>query len=182
MEKAMERPNIFTYEQEEAIVELLETLNDDTQLYFGCDSVAFRKSGKWYARFATVLIVHMNGNKGCKIFRNISDEQVYDTMKGKPADRLMKEVYKIVDLYLQLSPLLDGYDMHIHLDINPNPKHGSSCVATQAAGYVLGMTGIEPVMKPQTPDDPIAWASSFGADGVGRGFDKRAVSYSKNVH
>jgi predicted RNase H-related nuclease YkuK (DUF458 family) len=46
-----------------------------------------------------------------------------------------------------------------------DPKHGSNCAASEAAGYVLGMTGIEPKLKPES------WAASFGADGVvhGRG-------------
>ena len=50
------------------------------------------------------------------------------------------------------------YPIEIHLDINTEKEHGSSCAASEAAGYVLGMTGIEPKLKPE------AFASSFGAD------------------
>ena len=84
----------------------------------------------------------------------------------------MKEVYRVAALWSQLSGLVDEYDCEIHLDINPNKLYGSSCVATQAAGFILGVTGEEPKLKPES------WASSFGADGIGRGFDQRGTSYS----
>lgn len=163
---------MFTDEQIEEIVNLLSTLDLSTKLYFGCDSIAYRKNSEWWGKFATVLIVHMNGKNGCKIFRNISYERIFDKKKGRPADRLMKEVYKVSALYNQLIPFVDEFDCEIHLDINPDLKHGSSCVATQAAGYVLGVTQVMPKMKPE------AFAASFGADGIGRGFDKRSVSYT----
>ena len=168
---------MFTEEQVESIVDLLSGLDTSTKLYFGCDSIAYKKgkdeNGKpvWYAKFATVLIVHMNGKNGCKIFRHIDHERVFDKKKNRPADRLMKEVYRTAALYNQLIGLVDGYDIEIHLDINPNKDHGSSCVATQAAGYILGVTQVMPKMKPE------AFAASFGADGIGRGFDQRSTSY-----
>ena len=169
---------MFTDKQVEDIVDLLSTLDESTKLYFGCDSIAYKKSrdanGKpvWFGKFATVLIVHMNGNKGCRIYRHIDHEQVYDTKKNRPADRLMKEVYRTSALYNQLVGLVDGFEIEIHLDINPDIKHGSSCVATQAAGFILGTTQIMPKMKPD------AFAASFGADGVGRGYHMRGTSYS----
>jgi len=49
------------------------------------------------------------------------------------------------------------------LDISTNPKYGSNCAAAEAAGYVLGVTGIEPKLKPES------WAASFGADGIVHG-------------
>lgn len=167
---------VFTDEQVEEVVELLSTLDPSTKLYFGCDSVTYRKSDGWWAKFATVLIVHKNGKNGCKIFRNISYDRVYDKKKGRPADRLMKEVYLVTALYTQLIPFVDEFDIEIHLDVNPDEKYGSSCVATQAAGYVLGMTNLVPKLKPE------AFAASFGADGVGRGFDQRSTSYTHVLH
>jgi predicted RNase H-related nuclease YkuK (DUF458 family) len=70
----------------------------------------------------------------------------------------MNEVYKSCELYNQLAPFIDEFDVEIHVDVNTDPKHGSNCVATQAAGYVLGVTGVEAKMKPD------AWCASFGAD------------------
>lgn len=171
---------MFTDKQIEQVVDLLATLDTTTKLYFGCDSIAYRKVGdsgkpEWWAKFATVLIVHMNGKNGCRIFRNISHERIFDKKKGRPADRLMKEVYKVTALYTQMIGFVDEFDCEIHLDINEKTEYGSSCVATQAAGYVLGVTGVTPILKPD------AFAASFGADGIGRGFDKRTTSYTPQM-
>lgn len=171
---------MFTDSQLDHIVELLSSVKPSTKLYLGCDSIAY-KAGKnsdgspiWFAKFATVLIVHINGRNGCKIFRHIDHERVYDNKKNRPADRLMKEVYRTSALYTQLIGLIDEFDIEIHLDINPDKEHGSSCVVSQATGYILGTTGIEPKLKPE------AFAASFGADGIGRGFDKRHISYARH--
>jgi predicted RNase H-related nuclease YkuK (DUF458 family) len=147
----------------EELVDLLATLSKDTKIYMGCDSIRYKKNGQWWAKYATVAIVHMNGKNGCKVFRTITRERDYDSSKKRPSLRLMNEVYKVVEMYQQLYPLIDEYDIEIHLDINKDPKYGSSCVATQAAGYVLGVTQQVPKLKPES------WAASFGADGIARG-------------
>lgn len=149
---------MFTQKQIEDLVDLLSTLTTDTKVYLGCDSVRFRKDDRWHARYATVAIVHMNGKNGCRIFSNRSIEVDYDLKKNRPSMRLMNEVMKVCELYTQLAPFIDEYDVEIHLDVNTDPIHGSNCVATQAAGYVLGVTGINPKLKPE------ALASSYAAD------------------
>jgi predicted RNase H-related nuclease YkuK (DUF458 family) len=154
---------MFNQSQIEEIVDLLLTLSPDTKVYLGCDSVRFNRGGRWYARYATVAIVHMNGKHGCRIFNNISVEPDYDLKKNRPKVRMMNEVTKVCQLYIQLAPFIDEFDIEIHLDINTDPKHGSNCAANEAAGYVLGMTGIEPKLKPDS------WAASFGADAVVHG-------------
>lgn len=154
---------MFTQKQIEDMVDLLLTLSKDTKIYLGCDSVRYFKNGNAYGRFATVAIVHKDGNKGCKIFSNVSYEPDYDLKKDRPKMRMLNEVRKVCELYTQLAPFIDEYDIEIHLDINMDPKHGSNCAASEAAGYVLGVTGIEPKLKPES------WAASFGADGVAHG-------------
>ena len=156
---------MFAKTQIEEMVELLINLDTSTKIYLGCDSVRTRKGNRNIARYATVAIVHMNGKNGCRIFSNISYENDYDVKKNRPKMRMMNEVQKVCALYNQLIPFIDEYDVEIHLDINSNPKHGSNCAASEAAGYVLGMTGVEPKLKPDS------WAASFGADGIvhGRG-------------
>jgi hypothetical protein len=128
------------------------------------------REGRWHARYATVAIIHKNGKHGCRIFSNVSIEADYDLKKNRPKMRMMNEVSKVCSLYTQLAPFIDEYDIEIHLDINTDPKHGSNCAANEAAGFVLGMTGIEPKLKPES------WAASFGADGVahGRGYREAA--------
>lgn len=154
---------MFTQKQIEDMIDLLLTLSKDTKIYLGCDSVRYFKNGNAYGRFATVAIVHKDGNKGCKIFSNVSYEPDYDLKKDRPKMRMLNEVRKVCELYTQLAPFIDEYDIEIHLDINMDPKHGSNCAASEAAGYVLGVTGIEPKLKPES------WAASFGADGVAHG-------------
>jgi len=154
---------MFTQTQIEEIVNLLLTLSPDTKVYLGCDSVRFNRNNRWYARYATVAIIHMNGNNGCRIFNNISVEPDYDLKKNRPKMRMMNEVSKVCELYNQLAPYIDEFDIEIHLDINTDPKHGSNCAASEAAGFVLGVTGIEPKLKPES------WAASFGADAVVHG-------------
>ena len=154
---------MFTQKQIEDMVDLLLTLSKETKIYLGCDSVRYFKNGRAYGRFATVAIVHKDGNKGCKIFSNVSYEPDYDLKKDRPKMRMLNEVRKVCELYTQLAPFIDEYDIEIHLDINMDPKHGSNCAASEAAGYVLGVTGIEPKLKPES------WAASFGADGVAHG-------------
>jgi uncharacterized protein len=150
---------MFTETQISEILALLDTLDrPTTKIYLGCDSVRFKKNGQWFARYATVLVIHQNGSKGGRVFSHRSVERDYDVKKNRPALRLMNEVMKVTELYIQLAPHIDPYDVEIHLDISTDPKNGSNCVATQAAGYVLGTTGIEPRLKPD------AWCASAGAD------------------
>lgn len=154
---------MFSQSQIEEIVNLLSTLDKNTKIYLGCDSVRFVRNGQKKARYATVAIVHMNGNKGCRVFSSMSVEPDFDVKKNRPNIRLMNEVIKVCELYTQLIPFIDEYEVEIHLDVNTDPKHGSNCVANQAAGYVLGVTGVIPKMKPES------WASSYGADQVAHG-------------
>lgn len=154
---------MFTEQQIEDLVSLLLNLDSKTKIYLGCDSVRYNKDNRWYARYATVAIVHKNGNNGCTIFRHFSTEPDFDVRKNRPKIRMMNEVSKVCQLYIQLAPFIDEFDIEIHLDINRDPKFGSNCAANEAAGYVLGMTGIEPKLKPDS------WAASFGADAVVHG-------------
>lgn len=151
---------MFSQSQIEEIVSLLVTLSKDTKVYLGCDSIRFTKGNRWYARYAAVAIVHIDGKHGCRIFSCLSVEPDYDLKKNRPKMRMMNEVAKVCALYNQLAPFIDEYDIEIHLDISTDPKNGSNCAATEAAGYVLGMTGVEPKLKPDS------FASSFGADYV----------------
>lgn len=173
---------MFSQDQIKEIVELLETLDSDTKLYFGCDSVRKRHKGRWYADYATVFIVHMNGANGCRLFSHLSTEPDYDAKKDRPRMRMMNEVRKMCELYIQLIPYIeqfaeitedkDGnivikeFGIEAHLDINTNPIHGSNCAAKEAAGYVLAMTNLN---EDQVKLKPDSFAASFGADAAAHG-------------
>ena len=139
------------------VVEFLETCDDNTRVYIGCDSERMQIDQIWYADYSLVVIVHINGNQGCKIFGAITRERDYEKQVNKPRMRLMTEVAKIADLYLKLSQVI-AHDISVHLDINPNEIHNSSIVVNEAIGYIKGMCGVIPMVKPE------AFAASCGAD------------------
>lgn len=154
---------MFTQKQIEDLVDLLITLDSNTKIYLGCDSVRYVKDNRWSARYATVAIVHKNGNNGCRIFSHNSIEPDYDLKKNRPKMRMMNEVMKVCALYNQIAPFIDEFDVEIHLDVNTDPMHGSNCAASEAAGYVLGMTGLHAKLKPES------FAASYGADAIAHG-------------
>lgn len=157
---------MLTQTQIEEMVDLLVDLSSETKIYLGCDSVRYVSVNNTpMARFAAVAIVHKNGKNGCRIFSNISREADYDLKPSRPKMRMMKEVQKVCELYTQIAPFIDEFPVEIHLDISQNPANGSNCAASEAAGYVLGMTGLNPKLKPDS------FASSFGADHVANHID-----------
>ena len=130
----------------------------ETKIYIGGDSERFLIGKDWYADYIMVVVVHINGNNGCKIFGEVQRERDWDKKRDKPRMRLMNEVYKIADLYLKLHDVLEDREVQVHLDINPNEMHGSSCVINEAVGYIKGMCNVVPMVKPK------AFAASYAAD------------------
>ena len=154
---------MFAEDQISEILYTLGGLNRRTRIYFGCDSVRKWKDKHWHATYATIVAIHKNSNNGCALFYNISSEIDYDNNASKPRMRLMNETYKVCEAYLQLQPYISEYKTEIHLDINTELKHGSSCVAKEASGYVYGLTGQKPKLKPDS------FAASCGAHGIAHG-------------
>ena len=142
----------------EEVKAFIDAQTPETKIYLGVDSERFNMNGVWYADYITAIVVHINGNNGCKIFGEVQRERDYDQKKDKPRYRLMNEVYKVSELYLKLSDVLDGREVEVHLDINPNEMHGSSCVINEAVGYIRGTCNVVPLVKPN------AFAASYAAD------------------
>ena len=140
------------------VIDLLEKHNEHTRIYFGCDSIRFKNKGQWYAEFTTVLVVHMNGSNGCKIFAQVDREKDYDQKAAKPFNRMMNEAYHVSGLFLEFEDIVTGYDVEVHLDINQEDIHGSSVAVKAASGYVQGTCNIVPILKPS------AYAASYAAD------------------
>lgn len=140
------------------IADYLKLCGPETKIYLGCDSERLTVNGKWYADYTLAVVIHVDGNKGCKIFGQVDRELDYDQKKDKPSMRLMNEVYRVADLFHKLDPLLHEFHVEVHLDINPNEIHGSSCVLNQAIGYIKGTCNVIPLVKPQ------AFAASCAAD------------------
>lgn len=144
-----------------AVKDFISNQSMESKVYIGCDSSRFKKNGKWFAEFYSVVVVHINGKNGCKIFGSMDIEEdfsTYNKKKVKPNYRLMKEVYKVSELYLELYDVLVDREIELHLDLNPNEKYISSEVVQQAIGYIKGTCDIVPKVK------PASWASSYAAD------------------
>lgn len=136
----------------------IEAQSPETKIYIGGDSERFLIGDVWYADYTLAIVVHINGNNGCKLFGEVQRERDWDQKKSKPRMRLMNEVYKIAELYLKLHDVLEDREVEVHLDINPNEMHGSSCVIQEAVGYIRGMCNVIPMVKPK------AFAASYAAD------------------
>ncbi len=139
------------------VVEFLKGCDESTKLYVGCDSERVLVKGKWYADYITAVVVHINGNNGCKIFGAVERERDFETRGDKPKMRLMNEVYRVADVYLKLAEVVD-LPIEVHLDINPNEMHKSNVALSEAVGYIKGMCNVVPMVKPR------AFAASNAAD------------------
>ena len=146
----------------EEVLDYLDTVSPDSKIYVGCDSQVIkpkRKKGT-VIRYSIVVVVHIAGSKGAKIFGTFDNDEVKDSSdyRVRPQYRLMNEVYKVAALYLRVAEALPEKDIEVHLDLNPSEEHLSNKVVKQALGYVKGMTGQDALLKPD------AWAASAAAD------------------
>lgn len=79
-------------------------------------------------------------------------------------ERLLKEVWRSVDLGMQLTGLVPG-DLTVHIDANPVVKHKSSQYVQELVGLVVGQ-GFSARIKPD------AWCASHAADHIVRHLGK----------
>lgn len=136
----------------------IEKQGPNTRIYLGADSVRYRTGNVWWAEYTVAVVVHMDGRHGCKIFGEITKERDYDQRRDRPSMRLMNEVYRVSEMFQKLAPVLEDREVEVHLDINPDEMHGSSCVVQQAIGYIRGTCNVIPMVK------PAAFAASYAAD------------------
>lgn len=142
----------------EEVKQYIRNSSRESKIYIGCDSERFKVDGRWFADYAAVVVIHINGKNGAKVFGEITREKDYDFKVGKPSLRLMNEVTKAAELYYKLADSIADRPIEIHLDINPDERYGSSCVVTQAIGYIMGTCNMKPKIKPQS------FAASIAAD------------------
>jgi predicted RNase H-related nuclease YkuK (DUF458 family) len=152
------------------VKEFISQQTPATRVYIGGDSERYVVNNDWYADYTLAIVVHINGNNGCKIFGEVQTERDWDQKRDRPRMRLMTEVMKIAELYMKLHEVLDDREVEIHLDINPSEMYGSSCVINEAIGYIRGMCNVIPLVKPQ------AFAASYAADRLKDIFSKEKVA------
>ncbi|NCZ83976.1 MAG: hypothetical protein EBX64_12715 [Betaproteobacteria bacterium] len=129
----------------EEVKDYILNSSQETKIYLGADSERNR-------------VVHIDGKHGCKIFGYHQRERDYDQRKDKPNIRLMTEVYKVSEIYLELKDVIEDRYVEVHLDINASAKHASNQVVQQAIGYIRGTCNLEALIKPK------AFAASYAAD------------------
>ncbi len=148
---------MFKIDQDE-IISYLNSQSQETKIYLGCDSERVNVRGIWYADYIVAIVCHINGNNGCKIFGEVFRERDYDQRIDRPNIRLMHEVFKVSEIYLQLAEVFADRYVEIHLDLNPSELHNSNKVLSQAVGYIRGTCNVIPLVKPK------AFAASYAAD------------------
>lgn len=136
----------------------IQNQSAETKIYFGADSERVNVDNKWMVDYLLVVAVHIDGKHGAKVFGEVHREMDYDRKLDRPKMRLMTEVMKIAELYLKCADFLEDRHVELHLDLNPLEIHGSSCAVAEAIGYIKGVCGIDPVIKPHS------WAASICAD------------------
>jgi len=144
------------------IKELLDQCDGNTKVYLGCDSERNKRGSKWYADYTRVIVIHKNGNNGCRLFGETISELDYDARSNKPTTRLFNEALKLSELYQKVVNFFIENEIklpiELHLDLNPNKRYVSNHVLEQAIGYIKGTCNLEPKVKPE------AWSASFAAD------------------
>jgi predicted RNase H-related nuclease YkuK (DUF458 family) len=105
-------------------------------------------------KFVTVIALISEG-KGGMLMYTVEHEMHKITLNQK----LLKEVYKSIEIAYSINPLLELYDikLEIHVDINADERWASNKSMSQAVGYIMGM-GYDYKVKPD------AFAASFNAD------------------
>jgi len=114
-----------------------------SSIYIGCDSL--RNSTKNKADFSTVIILHMNSKNGCKVFHNKVTLPDYGQMRP----RLMMEVQFALEAFYAIEDVVGDRRLEIHLDFNPDPRHASNVVTSEAIGWVRGL-GLQARVKPDS--------------------------------
>lgn len=143
---------------EDAKIAIKES-SKNSSVYIGCDSLRYKKkSGIWYARYSTVVVLHLDGNKGCRIFHNTETQVDYSNLRV----RLMNEVFYAYQAALEIIEIIGERHLEIHLDLNADAKHKSNVAVIEALGYIKGTLGIDAKIKPD------AFAASHVADHVVR--------------
>jgi predicted RNase H-related nuclease YkuK (DUF458 family) len=137
------------------IPDILQFVRDASRsgqaVHIGTDSL---QTGR-VTQFVTVVVALTPRKGGRVAYRRETTPRITSLR-----ERLLKEVWKSVDLGLQLSPIVAG-DLTVHVDANPVVSHRSSAYVQELVGLVVGQ-GFKALIKPES------WAASHAADHVVR--------------
>lgn len=137
----------------EEVLQFINKSPTTSKIYVGCDS---RQAGR-NTLFVTVIVVHIEGNKGGKVFYF----KEYVPRISSTRWRLIQETHYATGKALEIKDYIGDRELVVHLDYHPSDQHRSNSVVKEAVGYVLGQ-GLQYALKPE------AVASSCAADFLGR--------------
>lgn len=132
--------------------------SQDSAIYVGADSIRYKKNDRWYAKYSTVIILHMDSKHGCKLFHKSVDMEDYGNLR----QRLLMEAGFAIEAATEIIDVVGQRRLEIHLDINSDNKYKSNIAVKEALGYVKGSTGLDAKIKPE------AFAATHAADHVVR--------------
>jgi predicted RNase H-related nuclease YkuK (DUF458 family) len=140
------------------IRDFIQNTSKESKIYIGTDSQV-KSRGK--TRYASVIVIHYDGQRGAKIFGTTSIEKDIKEKKSRPFNRMMNETMKTCEVYKQIEDIVGKRYLEVHLDVNPDEKHGSNVAISAAVGYVQGVLGVVPVV---TKPASASFAASCAAD------------------
>ena len=132
--------------------------SESSSVYIGADSIRFKKQGIWYAKYSTVIILHMDSKHGAKIFHKNVEMRDFGNLR----QRLITEAGFAIEAATEILDVIGNRKLEIHLDLNPNPRYKSNVAVKEALGYVKGSIGIDAKVKPE------CFAATHAADHVVR--------------
>jgi len=128
--------------------------SQSSSIYIGADSIRYKKNGNWWAKYSTVIVLHQDSKRGCKLFHSSVDMQDFGSIK----QRLLNEVMYAIEAASAVVDDVGSRHLELHIDINPSPKHKSNVAVKEALGWVKGSLGLDAVIKPDS------WAATHAAD------------------
>lgn len=138
------------------IVEFVrEESRDGQAVHVGTDSLQTSR----FTQFVTVVVI-LTPRKGGRVAYRREVVPRITSLR----ERLLREVWKSVDLGLQFSPVVKG-DLSVHIDANPVVQHKSSAYVQELVSLVVGQ-GFRALIKPES------WAATHAADHVVRAHGK----------
>ena len=88
--------------------------SQSSSIYIGADSIRYKKDGKWFAKYSTVIVLHMDSKHGCKLWHNSVDLPDYGNLK----QRLLTEVGYAIEVATQIIEVIGDRHLEVHIDVN----------------------------------------------------------------
>lgn len=154
----------LTQEKLEEIKKAISESSESSKIYIGSDSIVRKKNKKEKVVISTVVVIHKDGDKGCKVIGYKAEAKNTDYSKDKPYNRMMAETEATVNIVQELISVIGDRKTEIHLDINPDEQYGSSVAVKSALGWVSGMFPTSVYRNITHFVKPDSWCATHAAD------------------